>query len=78
MSNSKQRGRPKGANSFVKVSMTDLAKIVGPQSSVVVSKIWLRDLGAAVTESDSVSIPAVAETPPEQSKIEFAVTTFED
>jgi hypothetical protein len=75
----KQRGRPKGSNSFVKLKLSDLISIVGADGIVPVSKIWLRENGVGVVESSAKIQLAAAEEPvaPEE-KIEFAITPFED
>jgi len=75
----KQRGRPKGSNSFVKLKLSDLISIVGADGIVPVSKIWLRENGVGVVESFAKIQLAAAEEPvaPEE-KIEFAITSFED
>lgn len=74
----KQRGRPKGSNSFVSVNIQDLIKLVGPNAAVKVSKVWLRELGLTVDE-EKPTIHAVATTSaPVEAPIEFTVTEEED
>ena len=75
----KQRGRPKGSNSFVKLKLTDLISIVGADGIVPVSKVWLREKNVDILESSAKIQLAAAEEPvaPEE-KIEFAITSFED
>ena len=75
----KQRGRPKGSNSFVKLKLTDLISIVGADGIVPVSKVWLREKNVDIVESSAKIQLAAAEEPvaPEE-KIEFAITSFED
>jgi hypothetical protein len=75
----KQRGRPKGSNSFVKLKLSDLMSIVGSDGIVPVSKIWLREKNVDILESSAKIQLAAAEEPvaPEE-KIEFAITSFED
>lgn len=75
----KQRGRPKGSNSFVKLKLSDLISIVGADGVVPVSKVWLREKNIDIVENVSKIRLAAAEEPvaPEE-KIEFAITSFED
>jgi hypothetical protein len=73
----KQRGRPKGSNSFVKVRMSDLVNTLGPQASIMVSKIWMRENGLTLDEKP-ITISPVADIPAPEEKIEFAITSFED
>lgn len=77
MTNSKQRGRPKGANSFANVSLADLNNLLGPQASVVVSKMWLRDLGIDLDAPQRQTIALVAPPVEEEKKIEFVITPFD-
>lgn len=74
-----RRGRPPGSNSFTKIKMEDLLRLVGADGSVPVSKVWLRDLGVVeVGATAPVVITPAVEPEPEQPKIEFSLTTFED
>jgi hypothetical protein len=75
----KQRGRPKGSNSFAKLKLADLISIVGADGIVLVSKVWLREKNVDIVESSAKIQLAAAEEPvaPEE-KIEFAITSFED
>ncbi len=75
----KQRGRPKGSNSFAKLKLADLISIVGADGIVPVSKVWLREKNVDILESSAKIQLAAAEEPvaPEE-KIEFAITSFED
>jgi hypothetical protein len=76
--NAKRRGRPAGSNSFVRVRVSDLAKLVGENASVPVSKVWLRDNGIQTAQPVVAVIPQVIEEAEESApKIEFSLTTFE-
>ena len=80
----KQRGRPKGSTSFVRVSITDLLGAVGRNANIVVSKKWLEEIGLTVAPApvkvidgafDTKNGTQLAEQPEE--KIEFSVTSFD-
>ena len=45
----KRKGRPKGSNSFVEVSLSDVNEILSPDQMVTVGKIWWFKQGEAVT-----------------------------
>jgi len=42
------RGRPKGATSFVRIALCDLLEQLGEKATVVVSKKWLEGIGMDV------------------------------
>jgi hypothetical protein len=73
----RSKGRPSGSNSFVKIRLCDLEKLVGTMAVVPVSKVWLRENGIVTPEN--ISPVAVATAPEQQEeKIQFSLTTFED
>ena len=75
----KQRGRPKGSNSFVKLKLTDLISIVGADGIVPVSKVWLREKNVDIVESSTkIQIAAAHEPVAEEEKIQFSLTSFEN
>lgn len=75
----KQRGRPKGSNSFVKVKLSDLISIIGADGIVSVSKVWLREKNIDIAESyHKIQIAAAEEPVVEEEKIQFSLTSFED
>ncbi len=75
----KQRGRPKGSSSFVKIKLTDLVSIFGADGVVSVSKVWLREKNIDIVESSSkIRIAAVQEPIEEEEKIQFSLTSFEN
>lgn len=75
----KRRGRPAGSNSFIKLRLSDLIRIVGEGAVVPVSKVWLRENGIDSAEKPVTISIAPAEEPQEQeTKIEFKFTKFED
>jgi hypothetical protein len=47
----KKKGRPKGSNSFIEVSLSDLNEILSPDQMVTVGKIWWFKQGESVTVS---------------------------
>lgn len=73
----KQRGRPKGSNSFVKVRLSDLRSMFHGDEIVSVSKVWLREKNVDIVEA-STKIPLVAAQEPvaAEEKIEFNLTKF--
>tara|TARA_B100000674_G_scaffold423725_1_gene376500 strand:- start:121 stop:381 length:261 start_codon:yes stop_codon:yes gene_type:complete len=80
----KQRGRPKGSTSFVRVSMSDLLGAVGSKSNVVVSKKWLEEIGLTVSPAPVKVIDGSYDTKngtqlaeQTEEKIEFSVTSFD-
>jgi hypothetical protein len=77
-SNIKRRGRPAGSNSFVRVRVADLVKLVGDNVSVPVSKVWLRENGIEAAQPVALVVPQVIEAPEENApKIEFSLTSFD-
>lgn len=70
------RGRPKGANSFALVRMSDLEEYLGPNAVIKVSKIWLKEIGLTLDEPVATIAPVTEEK--EETPIEFSLTTFED
>ncbi len=76
---SKRRGRPPGSNSFVKIKLSDLIALVGEGAVVPVSRIYLRENSIDISaQPATVTINAASEPIEEESKIEFALTAFED
>jgi len=77
--NAKRRGRPAGSNSFVKIKMTDLIRLVGEGGVVPISKVWLREMGVVVGEQPApIQIAAAVEPVAEEEKISFSLTTFDE
>lgn len=75
--NEKRRGRPAGSNSFVRVRITDLIKLVGDGAVVPISKVWMRENGLGVAEAVAVNIPTVQAPVETEEKIAFSLTTFD-
>ena len=73
----KQRGRPKGSTSFVRVSITDLLGAVGRNANIVVSKKWLEEIGLTVAPAPVNVINAASPVEQTEEKIEFSVTSFD-
>jgi hypothetical protein len=72
------RGRPTGSNSFIRIRACDLIKMVGEMAVVPVSKVWLRENGLELVETQikiATAAPAVENT---EEKIQFSITNFED
>tara|TARA_R100001163_G_C4892729_1_gene84946 strand:+ start:264 stop:509 length:246 start_codon:yes stop_codon:yes gene_type:complete len=65
------RGRPKGATSFVRVALSDLIKQVGENATVVVSKKWLEGIMEALADvNPSKANDSIKEAPEPQEEIE--------
>lgn len=73
----KRRGRPAGSTSFVRVNISDLQDAVGHNARIVVSKKWLEEIGLTL-ETPAIKVLPTAAPAAEESKIEFALTSFED
>ena len=71
------RGRPAGSTSFVRVSLSDLAELIGPKASVMVSKKWLDSIGLCMEEKVKTVVSLLDEPAAEQPKIEFQITSFD-
>jgi len=54
---SKRRGRPAGSNSFARIRMVDLLKMVGENAVVPVSKVWLRNNGIEAVDIKVATVP---------------------
>lgn len=69
------RGRPKGSNSFVRVSLRDLNRYLREDASVSVSKKFLEEIGLTV----QVSSPIIPVQPENGVAVpEFKMIEFED
>ena len=69
----KPKGRPKGTNCFVRVSLKDLNKFLKDSAVVSVSKKYLEEIGLTV-ETPAVTLAPIREAAEEQPKIEFTLT----
>jgi hypothetical protein len=67
----KGRGRPKGSTSFVKVSVSDLMRYIGKDSTIMVSRKWLKDMGIEVGENNKTKVvtPVTEQEPQIQYRI---------
>ena len=72
----KKRGRPRGSTSFTRVLLSDLAKQLGSEATIVVSKRWLEEIGLTVDPSP-VKTETIKEEVETEEKIEFHINTFE-
>ena len=72
----KKRGRPRGSTSFTRVLLSDLAKQLGSEATIVVSKRWLDEIGLTVDPAPVTREPLREVAEPEE-KIQFSVNTFE-
>ena len=69
------RGRPKGATSFIRIALSDLLDQLGDKATVVVSKKWLEGIGMDVNSQAPKKSPVneVKEQPEEVERIQFTV-----
>ena len=72
----KKRGRPRGSTSFTRVLLSDLAKQLGSEATIVVSKRWLEEIGLTVDPAP-VKRERLREVAEPEEKIQFSVNTFE-
>jgi hypothetical protein len=75
MSKKNNRGRPKGATSFVRIALGDLLEQLGEKATVVVSKKWLEGIGLDVNATPPPSSPVneVKEEEEEIERIQFTI-----
>ena len=73
----KKRGRPRGSTSFTRVKLSDLAKQVGSEATVVVSKRWLEDIGLTIDPTPIKKTEAIREVAEPEEKIQFSINTFD-
>ena len=69
---------PRGATSFVRVSLRDLTQQIGENASVVVSKKWLESITGGIDELppaniETSQIKEVEEPTPEIERIQFTI-----
>jgi hypothetical protein len=74
----RSKGRPTGSNSFVRIRARDLISMVGEGAVVPVSKIWLRENGVELIESQTKIVSDIPVAESQEQKIQFSLTTFED
>lgn len=74
----KTRGRPKGARSTVSITLRQLNDLFPLDTAVPVGSVWLREYGVSVqAPAPLIVTEAVAETPAEE-KIQFSITDFRE
>lgn len=68
-------GRKRGANSFVRVSYSQLKDYIGEKTPITVSRVWLEALGFSSQETSPITIKSEKEDKPivEDNKILFKV-----
>jgi len=68
-------GRKKGANSFIRVSYSQLKDYIGEKTPITVSRVWLESLGFSSQENSTVILKSEKENKPtdEDNKILFKV-----
>ena len=64
-------GRRKGATSFTKISLYDLMQICGEGAYIPVSRVWMEQMGASVSESTPTPVKQQDAEPNE--KISFTL-----
>jgi|TARA_R100000084_G_scaffold107176_2_gene66645 hypothetical protein len=67
------RGRPKGATSFVRIALCDLLDQLGEKATVVVSKKWLESIGLDVTSESKPSPVDEVKKEDEVERIQFTI-----
>ncbi len=73
MTEKKNRGRPKGATSFVRIALSDLLGQLGEKSTVVVSKKWLEGIGMDLNPTPKTSPVDEVEHQEEIERIQFTI-----
>ena len=64
-------GRKKGSNSFVKVPFSSLKEYIGEKTPIMVSRVWLENLGFNSTQDEEVNLDLTTEK--SSDKILFSV-----
>ena len=67
------RGRPKGATSFVRIALSDLLGHLGEKATVVVSKKWLEGIGMDINPTPKTSPVDEVENEEEVERIQFTI-----
>ena len=67
------RGRPKGATSFIRIALSDLLDQLGDKATVVVSKKWLESIGLDVTSESKPSPVDEVKKEDEVERIQFTI-----
>ena len=67
------RGRPKGATSFVMIALSDLLGHLGEKATVVVSKKWLEGIGMDINPTPKTSPVDEVENEEEVERIQFTI-----
>jgi len=74
----RSKGRPAGSNSFVRIRARDLIAMVGESAIIPVSKVWLRENGIELVAPQMTIVSDMPVAEPQEEKIQFSLTTFED
>lgn len=69
-----KRGRPAGATSFVRIDMRTLNNLFKQQQHIPVSRIWLREQGYELEDSEPVRIVPDAIPVEPQEKVDMVFT----
>jgi hypothetical protein len=64
-------GRKKGSNSFVKVSFSSLKEYIGEKTPIMVSRVWLENLGFNPAKEQAIDLELTEEE--KSDKIVFSV-----
>ena len=64
-------GRRKGAKSFVSIRVSDLEQCCGKNTLIPVSRVWIEQMGASVSESTPT--PIEKQDPEQNEKISFTL-----
>lgn len=76
-SQTKTRGRPKGAVSLVNITLKQLNELFGPDTAVPVGSIWLRNYGVSIQAPAPIMVTAAPEEREVEPMIQFTVTHFD-
>lgn len=74
----KTRGRPKGARSTVSITLRQLNELFPLDTAVPVGAIWLREYGVSVQSPAPLVIAEAVEEAPAEEKIQFSITDFRE
>ena len=64
-------GRRKGAKSFISIRVSDLEQFCGKNTLIPVSRVWMEQMGASVSESTRT--PVKQEVAEQNEKISFTL-----
>ena len=69
-------GRKKGSNSFVRVTFETLGEYIGQKTPILVSRVWLENLGISSGSGEKVKLELTEEE--KSDKILFQLNNFNE